>query len=148
MLVSTRGRYALRVMVEIARAPNDTYVSLKSIAKGQEISEKYIESIISSLVKEKLLVAYRGKSGGYKLVKPMNEYTVYDILKLTEGTLAPVACLANENNECSRNDKCLTLPVWQGLNKAVCDYLTNITLSDIVSQNFESIPIKEDKPNE
>ncbi len=130
MMISTRGRYALRVMIELAQRNNEGLISLKSVAEHQDISEKYMESIISMLVKSGLVEGRRGKGGGYKLTLPIEEYTAGSILKVTEGTLAPVACL--KDGECDRSCDCKTLPIWQNLDKLINDYLEEIKLSDLI----------------
>ena len=132
MMISTKGRYALRVMIDIAEHQHDGYIPLKEIAARQEISEKYLEAIVKSLVKERYLTGLRGKSGGYRLTKAPEEYTVGSILRLTEGNLTPVACLDFNPVGCERRNECITLPLWQGLNKVIADYLDNITLQDIL----------------
>lgn len=131
MLVSTKGRYALRVMIDLAEQKSDEYIPLKAIAERQEISEKYLESIIKLLVRGKLLTGLRGKGGGYRLTRSPSEYTVWEILTLTEGTLATVACLAPNAEECARNPKCRTLPMWKGFDKMVYEYFSHITLEDL-----------------
>ena len=131
MMISTKGRYALRVMAELACRSDEGYVSLKSVASNQEISEKYMESIISLLVKSGFVEGVRGKGGGYRLTKPPESYTLLSILNVTEGSLAPVACLEHGSNECSRAPECKTLPVWQKLNEIINSYLSSVTLADI-----------------
>lgn len=131
MLISTKGRYALRVMIDLAEHPSDGFVPLKVIADRQEISEKYLESIIKLLVKAKLLNGLRGKGGGYKLTRTPEQYTVSSILRLTEDSLAPVACLEERAEACPRAAGCRTLPLWQGLDKVIRDYLDHITLADL-----------------
>ena len=135
MIVSTRGRYALRVMIDIAEHPNETYIPLKSIAARQGISEKYLESIVSMLVKNDFLAALRGKGGGYKLIRRPEEYTVGSILKITEGSFAPVACLEHSPNQCARVAYCKTLPMWEGFQKLAENYFNGITIQDLVNQN-------------
>lgn len=132
MLISTKGRYALRVMVDLVEHQGEGYIPLKEIAKRQEISEKYLESIIKLLVKARLLDGLRGKGGGYKLTKSPEQYTVGAILRLTEETLAPVSCLEAGAPTCTRMAECRTLPVWQGLDKVISDYLDNITIADLI----------------
>ena len=131
MLISTKGRYALRVMIDLAEHPSEGFVPLKVIADRQEISEKYLESIIKLLVKAKLLNGLRGKGGGYKLTKAPEQYTVGSILRLTEDSLAPVSCLEENADACQRAAGCRTLPLWQGLDKVINDYLDHITLADL-----------------
>ncbi len=138
MLVSTRGRYALRVMAELAQHPTDGYVPLKQIAQRQEISEKYLESIIKILVKARMLSGVRGKGGGYKLTRAPEQYTVGSILRLTEDSLAPVTCLEENAAHCSRASNCLTLPLWKGLDKVISEYLDSITLAELLQQGTPS----------
>ena len=133
MLVSTKGRYALRVMIDLAEHPTDGYTPLKLIAERQGISEKYLESIIKLLVRARLLTGLRGKSGGYRLTKAPEEYTVGSILRLSEGSLAPVACLEQNPVECRRMAECRTLPMWRKLNTMINDYFDGITLADLVN---------------
>ena len=132
MLVSTKGRYSLRVMIDLAEQQSDRYIPLKEIAGRQGISEKYLESIIKLLVKGKLLTGLRGKGGGYKLTKAPDQYTVGDILRLTEESLAPVSCLEEDAPSCPRRDGCRNLALWQGLDKAIGDYLDRITLAELL----------------
>ena len=134
MLISTKGRYALRVMIDIARDKTGDYVSLTSIAENENISIKYLESIIVLLSKEGLLDGKRGKNGGYKLYRDPSEYTVLEILRLTEGGLAPVSCLEGEFNNCARAKSCQTLPLWEGLNNIINNYLGSVTLADLLDQ--------------
>ena len=138
MMISTKGRYALRAMVDLAaNSDADTFATLAGVAERQQISEKYLESIVSLLVKAGLVVGQRGKGGGYKLTRPAEDYTVTDVLHVTEGTLAPVACLGCEVNNCERADKCPTLPMWEGLDAAVNNYLGSITIADLVKNGIE-----------
>ena len=130
-MISTRGRYALRVMIDIAENSDGKYVRLDEIAKRQEISEKYLESIVVLLTRANFLIGVRGKGGGYKLVKSADKYTVKDILEATEGSLSPVACLKDDSFNCPRQSFCKTLPLWKGLEKTVGDYLSSITLADL-----------------
>ena len=132
MLISTKGRYALRVMIDLAEHQAEDYVPLKEIAKRQEISEKYLESIIKLLVKANLLSGLRGKGGGYKLTKAPDAYTVGSILRLTEESLAPVACLEKGAASCPRMAECRTLSMWQALDQVISSYLDNITIADMV----------------
>ena len=135
MLISTKGRYALRVMIDLAEHQTDGFIPLKVIAQRQEISEKYLESIIKLLVKARFLNGLRGKGGGYQLTKAPEQYTVGCILRLTEESLAPVACLEDGAASCPRMASCRTLPLWQGLNKVINDYLDNVTLADLVQSD-------------
>ena len=132
MLISTKGRYALRVMVDLAEHQSEGFIPLKVIAERQEISEKYLESIIKLLVRAKLLNGVRGKGGGYQLTKAPEQYTVGSILRLTEDSMAPVSCLESDADTCPRAAECRTLSLWQGLDKVINDYLDNITLADLM----------------
>ncbi len=134
MMISTKGRYALRVMIELAERYDEGFVSLKSVSDNQQISEKYMESIISMLVKNGLVEGVRGRGGGYKLTKPAEEYSVGSILTITEGTLAPVACLEGGDGDCARSCECKTLPIWQNLDKIINDYLESVKLSDLINR--------------
>ena len=135
MLISTKGRYALRVMIDLAEHQSEDFIPLKVIAERQEISEKYLESIIKLLVKAKLLNGLRGKGGGYQLTRAPEQYTVGSILRLTEESLAPVACLEVGAASCPRMASCRTLPLWQGLNKVINAELDNGTLADLVQSD-------------
>ena len=132
MKISTRGRYALRMMLDTAQNQDRGYVALKDIAQRQDISKKYLEQIALQLSQAGMLRANRGHQGGYMLAFPPSEYTVGAILRATEGSLAPVACLECEPNLCQRRGECLTLPVWQRLDALVSRYLDGITLQDIL----------------
>lgn len=132
MLISTKGRYALRVMVDLAEHSADGFIHLKVIAERQDISEKYLESIIKQLVKAKLLTGVRGKGGGYRLTKAPEQYTVGDILRMTEDSLAPVSCLEPGAAACPRAAECRTLSLWKGLDKVINDYLDKYTLADLM----------------
>ena len=131
-MISTRGRYALRVMIDIAENGTGGYIPLTDIAERQEISEKYLESILVILTRAGLLEGVRGKGGGYKLTKRPEEYTVGGILRLTEGSLAPVACLKEGAAACNRTEVCKTLPMWKGLDKVINDYLDGVTLAELI----------------
>lgn len=134
MLISTKGRYALRVMVTLAQWEGRGFVPLKEVAQQQEISEKYLEAIVKMLVKAGFVTGLRGKGGGYRLSRKASDYTVREILQETEGTLVPVACLEGEVQSCSRAGDCVTLPLWQGLNQVIQDYLEGITLADLLNR--------------
>ncbi|NLM20782.1 MAG: Rrf2 family transcriptional regulator [Peptococcaceae bacterium] len=138
MRISTKGRYALRVLVDLAEHQADDFVPLKVIATRQQISEKYLESILKVLVRNKILTGRRGKGGGYRLTKPPEQYTVGSILRLTEGDLAPVACLDQGADNCPRTANCRTLPMWRKLDELVNNYLDSITIADLM----ESPPAK------
>lgn len=137
MKISTKGRYALRMIVELASNPEETFVSLKDIAEKQHISKKYLEQIVPMLNSSGILRTTRGNRGGYMLAKSAKELTVGDILRATEGTLAPVACLEFAPNTCHRVNECSTLFVWEGLYKVVVDYLDNITVQDIIDHTAD-----------
>lgn len=134
MLISTKGRYALRVMIDLAEHQTDDFIALRDVAQRQEISDKYLESIIRMLVKAKMLESLRGKGGGYKLRFPPERYTVGSILRLTEESLAPVACLEPGADACPKAAQCRTLPLWQGLDKVISEYLDGITIADLMAQ--------------
>lgn len=133
MKISTKGRYGLRVMLDLAKFGSENYVSLTDIANRQSISLKYLESIISSLKGAELVESARGKSGGYRLTKAPSEYSVGEILKAAEGSLSPVSCLESEE-ACPHAAECLSLPVWVGLDKVIDDYLENYTLDKVLKK--------------
>lgn len=135
MMVSSKGRYALTVMVDIAKHDDDTYVSLADIAERENLSMKYLESIIAMLNKGGMLVSARGKNGGYKLAKEPKDYSINEILLLTEGSLAPVNCIMQDGVQCDKAVGCSTLPLWAGLDKVIDNYLSGITLEDIITGN-------------
>ena len=132
MKISTKGRYALRMLLDLALHRNEGFIALKDIAERQGISKKYLEQIVTLLNKSEFLQVNRGFQGGYRLRKAPEDYSVGEILRATEGSLAPVACLENKPNRCPRCGECATLPVWEGLEKVICDYLDGITLKDIL----------------
>lgn len=134
MLVSTKGRYALRVMLELAQRPAGSYTPLPVIAEKQSVSEKYLESIVVLLSRAGLVDGVRGKGGGYRLTRTPAQYSVGEILRLTEGSLAPVTCLEGEENTCPRAGQCTTLPMWEKLNGIINDYLDGVSLSDLLAQ--------------
>ncbi len=135
MLISTKGRYALRVLIDLAEQPLDTFVPLKEIAQRQNISEKYLESILRILVRANVLTGLRGKGGGYCYTNPPETYTIGDILALTEDSLAPVACLEGEGCDCQRQEDCRTVDFWIGLDKVIQDYLHNATIVDLTKKS-------------
>lgn len=135
MLISTKGRYAMRVLIDLAEHQSDGYIPLKAIAQRQEISEKYLESIIKLLVKAKLLTGVRGKGGGYRMTRPPEQYTVGQVLRLTEESLAPVSCLEDGADACERAAECRTLALWRGLDKAIRGYLDSVTVADLMRQD-------------
>ena len=134
MLISTKGRYALRVMIDLAEHRSEEFISLREIAERQEISEKYLESIIRMLVKAKVVESLRGKGGGYRLKKAPEDYTADNILSLTEESLAPVSCLEENADACPRAARCKTLSLWQGLDQAIHTYLKGVTIADLMEQ--------------
>ena len=134
MKISTKGRYALRLMVDLAEHKDNGFIALKDVAKRQNISKKYLEQIVPVLNGAGLLATNRGNRGGYKLAKEPKEYTVGDILRITEGSIAPVSCLESDVNSCERKNFCQTLYVWEGLYKVVNEYLDGITVQDIVDK--------------
>ena len=135
-MISTKARYALRVMIDLAEHQDAGYIPLKDIAARQEISEKYLEIIIKIQVKGKMLKGLRGKGGGYILTREPSEYIVGDIIELTEGPLAPVACLQPDAEVCNRKDICITLPLWEKYYALVYDFFFHITLEDVINNNF------------
>ena len=135
MKISTRGRYALRFMIDLAQQGDGSYVPLRDVSKRQDISIKYLEQITALLSKFGLLHSVRGPQGGYRLSKSPSEYTVGDILRITEGNMAPVACLETEENLCERAGSCATLKIWEGLEKVVNEYLDSITLDKLIVDN-------------
>ena len=136
MMISTKGRYALRVMVDLAEHREEGYIPLRTVAQRQGISQKYLESIMRMLSKANLIEAASGHGGGYRLKKAPEEYTLWEILELTEGGLAPVACMKNSTMTCDRSEQCYTLPIWRGLAELIQDYFKNKTLADI-ARNVE-----------
>ena len=132
MLISTRGRYALRVIIELCSHGKDEFVPLNVIAENQDVSLKYLESIVALLVKAGLVEGLRGKKGGYRLTKDADEYSVGEILKLTEGTLAPVTCLEENAETCPRSAECKTLPMWEKLDTIFSNYLYSVKISDLL----------------
>lgn len=134
MKISTKGRYALRLLLDLAEHAGDGYIALKEIAERQGISKKYLEQIIPMLHQAKLLQTNRGFQGGYRLAQSPDRCSVGMILRLTEGSLSPVACLDPGSPVCARSGDCPTLPVWQGLDRVISDYLDGITLQDILEQ--------------
>ncbi len=135
MMISTRGRYALRVLLDLAQHRNEGYVPMKSVAQRLELSLKYIERILPVLTKNNMIEGVHGKGGGYKLSKAPDEYKIGDILRLTDG-LAPVACLECNAPRCEKADSCLTLPMWQGFYKVANEYFDNITLEDLLEKRL------------
>lgn len=131
MLVSTKGRYALRVVIDLAEQPQGSRVPLKQIAQRQGISEKYLENILSSLVRNGVLSGMRGKGGGYCLSRDPELITVGEIVRLTEGSLSPVSCLNGDHNTCERASFCRTIGMWRELDSMIGDYLDGISVADL-----------------
>lgn len=140
MRISTKGRYALRIMLDLAQNSDQGPVALREVSERQNITPKYMESIMALLLRDKLVQSLRGKAGGYQLARKPEEYNLYEILSTAEGGLAPVHCLALDENSCPIRKKCLTIPVWTGLHKAIEDYLGGITLKDLLDQGATCIP--------
>lgn len=135
-MISTKGRYAIRFMIDLAEQPEGTPVPLEDIALRQEISRKYLETVVNLLVRAKLVKGASGKGGGYILLRKPSEYTVGEILKITEGTLATVACLDENADACPRNKACKTLPMWKKYDAIVQDFFYHITVEDLVNGNI------------
>ncbi len=131
-MISTKGRYAIRVMLDIAQNDDGSYIPLKDIAERQDLSKKYLEIIAKELVAGGLLIGASGKGGGYRLSRDPDKYTIGEILELMEGTLSPVVCLADKKYKCNRRKKCNTLPMWQEFDKLVHDFFNNKKLSDLL----------------
>ena len=132
MKISTKGRYALRMLLDLAEHQGDGYVALKDIAERQGISKKYLEQIVPMFNKSDIMPTNRGFQGGYRLARPPYQCTVGEILRLTEGSLSPIACLDHEPIECERAAECITLPMWRGLKKVINEYLDGVTLQDLL----------------
>ena len=132
MLISTKGRYALRVLVDMAEHTTGGYIPLKDVAHRQDISEKYLESVVKLLVHGGILTGIRGKGGGYRLRNAPDQISVGEVLRLCEGTLAPVSCLESEAVPCERAPYCQTLPLWRGLDRVISEYLDQYTIADLV----------------
>ena len=132
MMISTRGRYALRVMIDLAEHSDGNYIAMKSVAERQGISLKYMEKILPPLVSANLIEGVHGKGGGYRLTRAPEAYSVSEILSLTEGRLAPVACLECDAEECERKSECRTLPMWKELNRQIHEYLGQVTLASLM----------------
>ena len=131
-MISTKGRYALRVMIDLAQQPRETYIPLHDIAERQQISEKYLEIIIKMLVKNKLVKGHRGKGGGYLLTRDPGDYSCWEILKNTEETMAPVACLMQDAEACPRKSECRTISLWEGYDRLTKEYFEKVRLTDLL----------------
>ena len=138
-MISTKGRYALRLMIDIAAYSNGSVVSLKDISSRQGISIKYLEQVVALLTRSQLLVSVRGNNGGYRLVKDSKDYSVGEILIAAEGTLAPVSCLQTEVNTCPRALGCSTIDFWKGFYKTVNDYVNSVSLEELATKEREKI---------
>ncbi len=132
MLISTKGRYALRILIDMAEHNGNDYIKLKDIAERQEISEKYLESIVRQLAMRNIVVGLRGKGGGYKLAKAPDEIIVGEVLRFMEGSLAPVACLEENSENCPQASECRTLEFWRGLNETIRRYTDGFTVADLM----------------
>ncbi|MBR3606380.1 MAG: Rrf2 family transcriptional regulator [Lachnospiraceae bacterium] len=135
MKISTKGRYALRMLIELALRKEEGFIPLKEIARKQDISKKYLEQIVPIMNNSGLLLTNRGYQGGYKLAKDPSQITVGMILRATEGSMAPVSCLENQQELCDRSDICMALTVWRGLEEVINEYLDGITLQNILDNN-------------
>ncbi len=135
MLISTKGRYALRVLIDMAEHSGSEYIKLKDIAERQEISEKYLESIVKQLVNNKIVSGLRGKGGGYKLSKAPDDINVGEILRIMEGSLAPVACMEETNLPCPKVSECRTREFWRGLNNVIRRYTDSFTIADLTRED-------------
>ena len=133
MKISTKGRYAIRLMLDLAEHSNNGNVSLKDVSDRQNISLKYLEQIVNMLSRAGLVRSQRGSNGGYRLERPADKISAGDILRITEGNIAPVACLEDEENTCPRAAQCLTLPLWQGLYRVMNEYLDSVKISDLMA---------------
>lgn len=134
-MISTRGRYALRVLTDLAEHDSGEYIPLKEVAARQEISQKYLEGIMVMLSKAGLIDGAHGKGGGYRLIKPAEDYSVGDILRVTEGSLAPVACLESGAEPCHRSESCRTLGMWKKLDRMISEFFDGITIADLAGQD-------------
>lgn len=139
MLISTKGRYALRIMIDLASQGDQTYTPLKSIAERQDISEKYLESIIGQLSKAHVVEGVRGKGGGYKLNGRPEDYTVRQIVQITDGSLAPVSCLEEGAEPCEKADSCKTLPMWKRLYESITECLDETTIAELVEGGMDGL---------
>ena len=135
MMISTRGRYALRVLIDLAENGTDGYLPMKEVARRQDISLKYIERIMPVLTANGIVEGVHGKGGGYRLKKSPADCRVGDVLRLTEGTLAPVACLEAGAPACARCDECRTIPLWEKFNAMTADYFDSVTIADLMKKN-------------
>lgn len=135
MMISTRGRYCLRVMIDLAEHQTDGYIPMKDVAERQGVSLRYMEKLLPVLVKNNIVDGIQGKGGGYRLTRRPEEYTLGEILRLTEGSLAPVACLECDAPACDRAGDCRTLPVWTELDRRINEYLDSVTVADLLKSH-------------
>jgi Rrf2 family protein len=142
MKISTKGRYSLRMLVDLAEHKDNGYIALKDIAERQGISKKYLEQIVTLLNRSDILRTNRGYQGGYMLAQAPSQYTVGQILRVTEGGIYPVTCLEDNPNQCERSGQCKTLAIWQGLSNVIAEYLDGITLQDILD-NYQNVGADE-----
>ena len=138
MKISTKGRYAIRMMIDLAQHDNGEFISLRDISKRQQITVKYLEQIVTSLTRAGYLRSQRGNNGGYRLAKSPKDYKVGDILRVMEGNLEPITCLLDDPSACPRSDTCVTLPFWKGLSKVINDYVNSYSLQDLIDSFEES----------
>lgn len=136
MMISTKGRYALRVVIDLAQHTDSCFVSLKSIAERQKISLKYLEIIMSNLNKANIVESKRGNDGGYRLIRPASDYSISELLHSVEKSLSPVKCVDKNEKPCVNESECLTHPLWKQLDNVIDDYLSNVTLEDIILKNI------------
>lgn len=147
MRVSTKGRYALRIMVDLAIHENGQYIRLKDISERQSITLKYMEQIMPLLTKAGYVKSYRGNNGGYMLARKPEEYTAGEILRTTEGSLSPIACIEDTPNRCPRSGECTSLPFWEGMWKVINEYVDSVTLADLVKNNGDAPEHQEAEPS-
>lgn len=138
-MISTKGRYSLRILLDLAQHQNENYIPMKDVAKRQGISLKYIERLLPSLKEGGLIDSLHGKGGGYKLTREPSSCTLWEILKLAEGDLAPVECLREQSKQCLRSKQCKTLPVWKNYYKITKEYFSSITLADLLTDDTSQI---------
>jgi len=146
MKISTKGRYALRLMLDLAMQKDGDYTSLRDVSKRQAVSMKYLEQIVAQLCRAGYLRSLRGPQGGYRLARRVEDYSVGDILRVTEGDLSPIACLQDEYNNCPNASACPTLPFWQGLYDVVNDYVNNASLADFIDGTLPALEADQEEP--
>jgi Rrf2 family protein len=138
-MVSAKGRYALRIFIDLAQNQGDGYVALSEVSKRQDVSLKYLETIVATLVRGGLLRSQRGMSGGYRLSKDAKEISIYDIFNLTEGSLSPVACINCGENFCNRSDNCYTKEMWTNVDNLINNYFKSVSIQDLIDKDLEFI---------